>query len=84
MRFFEFDVAEEEFCKRRVVGVVGDEGRSDDGEFFVKLGETEFGFVTELRGIEEDDEGVGSWGFDGGDVTGDGLVVKVDYSGSGS
>lgn len=67
-----------------MVSVVGDEGRSDDGEFFVKLRETEFGFVAELRGVEEDEKGVGSWGFDGGCETSDGLVVEMDYSGTGS
>ena len=31
----------------------------------------------ELGGIEEDEEVVGSWGFCGGEVTRDGVVVEV-------
>ena len=38
----------------------------------------------ELGGVEEDEEVVGSWGFCGGEVARDGVVVEVDYAGFGS
>lgn len=42
--------------------------------------ETEFGFVVKLRRVEEDEKGIRSWGFDGGYVTSEGLVVETDYA----
>lgn len=65
LRFFEFDFTKEEFWKRWRVSVVGNEWRSDDGEFFVKFGEFEFRFVMKLSSVEEDEKRIGSWGFDG-------------------
>ena len=38
----------------------------------------------ELSGVEEDEEVVGSWGFCGGEVARDGVVVEVDYDSFGS
>ena len=38
----------------------------------------------ELGGVEEDEEIVGSWGFSGGEVARDGVVVEVDYVDFGS
>ena len=38
----------------------------------------------ELGGVEEDEEVVGSWGFCGGEVARDGVVVAVDYASFGS
>ena len=40
--------------------------------------------VMELGGIKEDEEVVWSWGFCGGEVARDGVVVEVDYAGFGS
>ena len=40
--------------------------------------------VVELGGVEEDEEVVGSWGFCGGEVARDRVVVEVDYAGFGS
>lgn len=37
-----------------------------------------------LSGVEEDDERIGSWGFDGSEITREGLVVETDYAGFGS
>ena len=38
----------------------------------------------ELGGVEEDEEVLWSWGFCGGEVARDGVVVEVDYAGFGS
>ena len=38
----------------------------------------------ELGGVEENEEVVGSWGFCGGEVARDGVVVEVDYASFGS
>ena len=46
--------------------------------------ELELRLVVELGGVEEDEEVIGSWGFRGGEVARDGVVVEVDYAGFGS
>ena len=38
----------------------------------------------ELGGIKEDEKVVGSWGFCGGEVARDEVVVEVDYASFGS
>ena len=40
--------------------------------------------VVEMGGVEEDEEVVGSWGFYGGEVARDGVVIEVDYARFGS
>jgi len=78
----ELDVAEEEFGIRR--RVVGEERGCDDGEFVAEFGEAELRLVVELRGVEEEEDGVGPRGFDGGEEAGERLVVEVDYARFGS
>lgn len=66
LRFFEFNVAEEQFPMRwgRRVWVVGDVRGGDECEFVAKLFEAKLRLFVELNGVEEDDNPIGSWGFD--------------------
>ena len=64
--------------------LVGNEGLGEKREFGVKGSELELRLVMELDGVEEDEEVVGSWGFCGGEVARDGVVVEVDYADFGS
>ena len=85
LRLFELDVAEEEVGVARArVRVVGEEGLGEEREFGVEGFELELRLVVELGGIEEDEEVVGSWGFRGGEVARDGVVVEVDNARFGS
>ena len=85
LRLFELDVAEEEVGVARArVRVVGDEGLGKEREFGVEGFELELRLVVELGGVEEDEEVVGSWGFCGGEVARDGVVVEVDNARFGS
>ncbi|KAE8736133.1 hypothetical protein F3Y22_tig00000143pilonHSYRG00001 [Hibiscus syriacus] len=59
--FAELDVVEEVLGAGRVV--VGDDGRGDDGELLAEIAEAEVEFITELNGIEEDEQRVRAWGF---------------------
>ncbi|PON82143.1 hypothetical protein TorRG33x02_220430 [Trema orientale] len=41
--------------------------RGDNGELLGEILEVELVLLIERYGVEEDEEGVGSWGFDGGE-----------------
>lgn len=68
LRVLKLDVAEEQLGvrRRRWVFIVLDERRSDESELAAELLEMELMLVVELCGVEEDENPVGPWGFDGG------------------
>ncbi|PON31996.1 hypothetical protein PanWU01x14_365200 [Parasponia andersonii] len=86
LSLFELNIAEEDLGMgwRRRVLIVGDERGGDNGELLVKILEVELVLVMELHGVEEDEERVGSGGFDGGEEARDGVVVEVDHPRFGS
>nr|DAD20564.1 TPA_asm: hypothetical protein HUJ06_022027 [Nelumbo nucifera] len=83
LRFFEFDVAEEEFRLGRGILVVGDESRGDEAEFVAEVMEMELVLVVELDGIEENEERVRSR-FCGGQEAIEAVVVEMDHTRLGS
>ena len=84
LRFPELDIAEKYLRSGIRIGVlVSGKGRGDEIEFGFDFRQLEFGFRAEMRGVEEDNDGVGARRFYRGKVSLDAAVGKVDHSGFG-